>query len=720
MSALVADWTFPDLRRFFAPSSVAYIGATEDLAKFGGRCVRELIDFGFAGAIYPVNPKRREIFGLRCYATLGDLPEVPDHVGIVLPAPAIPEALAQCGRAGVPFATVFSAGFTETGSAEGRALQARIAATARQWGVRMMGPNCNGMVNFVDRVAMTSTAVIRGARRPAGDVAVASHSGGAGQVNVMWRAQQAGLEISYQVSCGNDADLDLLDYMAFMVEDEQTRVVLALAETISNGAKLRAVAARAAALDKAIVMVKVGRSAAGSRAAASHTGAVTGADDVCSAALEQFGIVRVDDCHELYEAAMLLRRRQRIRGRRAAATSISGGNLVMVTDLGAGLGVEWPPYAASTQQTLGALLPGFSAAANPTDLTAAAVGRADVFTQVCRVLHDDPNIDVVLPVLTFAPAADIRSLTTFAAAATKPVALLWTGKCLDDPTLTPERLVSEGHAVFRDAQPAMKALWAAMRHHEARQKRTAAAPLRRPQGVDTDAAHRILAAAVGPMDEQASKQLLALYGLPVTREQLARDAREALHIARAMGAPVALKILSPDIPHKTEAGAIRLGVQGDDAVASAFEEVMAAARNWRPDARIEGVLIQEMVSGGEEVLLGISTDPVFGPVVTVGLGGIFVEVMQDLALRLAPVAHDEAHAMLASLRSYPVLNGARGRAVADLDALADCIVRVSWLAADMRGVLAELDINPLRVLPRGQGVRVVDALAIPAPRKAAT
>ena len=708
-----AGWIFPDLRRFFAPRSVAYIGATEDLGKFGGRCVRELIDFGFAGEIYPVNPKRSEIFGLKCFATLAEVPVVPDHVGIVLPSAAIPDALEQCGRAGVPFVTVFSAGFAETGTAGGRALQARITAIARQWGVRVMGPNCNGMVNFVDRVAITSTAVIRGPHRPAGDVAVASHSGGAGQVNVMWRAQQAGLEISYQVSCGNDADLDLLDYMSFMVDDERTRVVLALAETISDGVKLRALAERAAALDKPIVMVKVGRSAAGSRAAASHTGAVTGSDAVCSAALEQLGIVRVDDCHELYEAAMLLRRRQRVTGRRAAATSISGGNLVMVTDLGAAIGVEWPQYAEATQRALGDLLPGFSRAANPTDLTAAAIGRADVFTSVCRALHDDPNIDVVLPVLTFAPAAEIRSLTTFAAAAAKPVALLWTGKCLDDASVTPERLVGEGHAVFRDAQPAMKALWTAMRYGEGRRTRAAAAEPRRPAGTDATAARALLGAATGPLDERASKQLLALYGLPITREEVARDAAGAVRIARDMAAPVALKILSAEILHKTEAGAIRLGLSGDAAVARGFDEVLAAAHAYRPDARIEGVLVQEMVAGGEEVLLGISTDPVFGPVITVGLGGIFVEVMKDVALRLAPVGLEQAHAMLASLRSYPLLTGARGRALLDVDALADCVVRVSWLAADLGGVLAELDINPLRVLARGQGVRVVDALAIP-------
>ena len=206
---------FVDLHRFFAPQRVAYIGASEDVRKFSGRCVRELIDFGFAGEIYPVNPKRETIFGLRCYPSIADVPQPPDHVGIVLPAAAVPDALAQCARAGVPFATVFSSGFTETGTAEGSALQARAAAAARAGGVRFMGPNCNGMVNFVDRVAMTSTAVIRGARRPAGDIAIASHSGGAGQVNVMWRAQQAGLEISYQVSCGNDADLGILDSVSY-------------------------------------------------------------------------------------------------------------------------------------------------------------------------------------------------------------------------------------------------------------------------------------------------------------------------------------------------------------------------------------------------------------------------------------------------------------------------------------------------------------------------
>ena len=707
---------FPDLRRFFAPRRVAYIGATEDLRKFGGRCVRELIDFGFTGDIYPVNPKRKEVFGLPCFASIADVPERPDHVGIVLPAGAVSEAIEACGRIGVPFATVFSAGFTETGTDAGRALQAEVTATARKWGVRIMGPNCNGMINFVDRVAMTSTAVIRGARRPAGDIAVASHSGGAGQVNVMWRAQQAGLDISYQVSCGNDADLCLLDYMAFMLEDERTKVVLALAEAIADGARLAALARRSAQLDKPIVMVKVGRSQAGSRAAASHTGAVTGADDVCNAALGQLGIVRVDDCSELYEAAMLLRRRQRVRGRRVAAASISGGNLVMVTDLGAAQGLVWPQYAEATQQTIATLLPGFSRAANPTDLTAAAIGRDNVFTAVCRALHDDPNIDVVLPVLTFAPKADIDALAQLAVEAEKAVALLWTGKCLDDPGLTPASLVATGHAVFRDALPAMKAVRAAACHAQGRARLMGAEPVVRPAGIDRAAGDRLLRDASGALDEHRSKQLLAAYGLRVTREGVATTALEAVRLAREFAAPVAIKVLSADIPHKTEADAIRLGVAGDAAVAGAYEAVLGAARAYCADARVEGVLVQEMVEGGAEFMVGLSTDPVFGPVVTAGLGGIFVEVMKDVAMRLAPIGPAEAHDMLRSLRGYCVLAGARGRPPLDIEALVDCVVRVSLLGADQSGLLAQLDINPLRVLPAGQGVCVVDALAIPVDR----
>ncbi|UHL65639.1 acetate--CoA ligase family protein [Paralcaligenes sp. KSB-10] len=703
---------FPDLTHFFSPRRVAMVGATEDLGKFGGRCMRQMIDFGYTGALYPVNPKREQIFGLPCHTSIASLPDTPDHVGIVLPAHAVPAALEQCAERGVPFATVFSSGFGETGNDQGLADQRRILDIARAGNIRLMGPNCNGMVNFVNGFALTSTATIQGPRRPAGDIGVVSQSGGAGQVNIMWRAQQAGLGISYQVSCGNAADLDLVDYAAFMLESQATKVVLMLAERLADGDRLRALARRAAELDKPIIMVKVGRTEAGSKAAASHTGAVTGADGVCDAALRQMGIVRVDDCNELYETAMLLRQGRRPGGRRAAAMSISGGNLVMVADLGASLGIEWPSYSEQTCLKLAESLPGFGSANNPTDLTAAAIGQRDAYKNAAQTILQDPAVDILIPVLTINSAADVRAIAEVSAGSDKPVAVLWTGCASNDAALTPEVLVAEGLAVYRDALPCLKAVHRAMQYAEFR-RRLSSPEAVRPKNIDAAAARHLLDEADGPLSEYRSKALLQHYGLPVTAETLVLSAGDAVAAASRIDGPVALKIQSPDIPHKTEAGAMRLDVTGERAVTAAYDAVIAAAKAYRPDARIEGVLVQEMIADAQEIFVGISHDATFGPVLTLGLGGIYVEVLKDVVFRLAPLTPDEARRALGELRAFKLLEGVRGKPAADVDALVDCLVRVSWLAIDLGGRIAELDINPLCVLPKGRGARVVDALVIP-------
>lgn len=696
-----------DLTRFFAPRSVAFIGATEELGKFGGRAMRQLIDFGYQGAIYPINPRRESVFGQRCYPSLGALPEVPDHVGIVLPGPAVAGALEEAGRLGVPFATVFSAGFGEQGTAAGRAAQAALVAVARAHGLRFMGPNCNGLINVTDRFALTSTAAITGGPlTPAGDVAVVSQSGGAGQVNTMWRAQEAGLGISVQVSCGNDADLDLLDYVAFALEHAPTRVVLVLAERISSGAKLRAVAARAAELGKPIVMIKFGRTEAGAKAAASHTGAITGADAVFDAAARQLGILRVEDTPQLYEAAMLLRQGRRAAGFGAAALSISGGNLVQVAETGAMFGLNFPPYSAETAVSLTPLMPGFTGTANPTDLSAGAIGTKDLFGTAARIIGADPGVDTLVPVLTIAPAADLRATAALAGESAKPVALLWTGRCSDDPALVPAALVREGHAVYRDAMPCLRSV-ALNARHSAFLRRAAAPAPQRPAGIDQARARALLAR--DSFSEVEARALLACYGLPGPRETLADSAEDAARAAAGLGR-VALKVVSPDIPHKTEAGAVKLGVAPGD-VRAAHAEVLANARAHAPAARVEGVLVQEMVSGGQELLLGITQDPTFGPVLAVGFGGIFVEVLKDVAFRLPPIAPEEAREMLRELRLFPLLEGVRGAAASDLAALVDAIHRFSWLAADLPPGF-EVEVNPLMVLPGNQGVRVVDALVV--------
>ncbi len=703
---------FPDLRAFFNPASVALVGATDDLTKFGGRCLQLLGRFGYTGKVFPVNPRRAEIAGMPCFPSVSALPEAPDHVGVVVPFGHVLPVLEECAQRGAKFATVFTAGFLETGTEAGRAMQAEVSALARRTGLRIMGPNCNGFINFVDGFALTSTASVAQGRAPAGNVGVVAHSGGLGQINVMWRAQQSGVPISYEVSCGNDADLDALDFAHFMVEDPATDVILLLAERISSGAKLAVLAERAAEAGKPIIVLKLGRTEQGQKAAASHTGAVTGSDAVHDAAFRQYGLVRVDDCSELYETAMLLRHRdRRPQGRRLGGMAISGGNAVLLTDQGALAGLEWPDYTAETQQALAQHLPGFGRVANPTDLTAAAIGQQDTYGRVLDIVTTDANVDVMVPILTFASRSEIDRVIEAAQAAPKAMAVLWSGGCNDDPSLGPAHFAQAQVPMFRDTAPLLNAVRRAADYGAfaaARPQRDRAV---RPPGVDAQEARRRLGdGGAASLTERTSKSVLAAYGLPVTREALAKTPEQAVAFAAAAGGPVALKIESPDIPHKTESGGVRLNVQGGEAVAAAFADIMDAAARNAPGARLHGVLVQEMVPPGVEIMLGIKRDPVFGPVIAAALGGIFVEILGDVALRLAPVSADEALAMLRSLRGFAVLAGARGRKAADVSALCDAIVRLSWLASDLAGEIAELDLNP--VMAGTAGVRIVDALIL--------
>ena len=704
-----------DLARLFAPRSVALVGATDHPSSFGGRVFRAMLKFGYPGKIYPVNPRLREIHGLACYPGIRDLPETPDHAGIIVSAERVFDVLADCAARGVPFATVFTAGFAETATAGGRERQARLVAFARASGMRIMGPNCNGVINFVDRFAMTSTGAIGGARREAGNVGVVSHSGGLGQITVMWRAQMAGLGISYEASCGNEADLDSLDFARFMLRSDATTIVLMAIESIRDGAKLQAVAREALEREKPLVVLKLGRTAAGSRAAASHTGAIAGADDIYAAAFRQHGLISVNTCNELYETAILLRNRRWPKGRRAASVAVTGGNIVHLADMGADQGISWPEYSAETQTALGGMLPGYgSKVLNPSDLTSLATGEPAMFSRALNVIAGDPNIDAVAPIFSFVSRKQIESGVQFVRECPKPAAMIWVGACTDDTVPTAEELVAAGVPVYRDALPCMRSLRAAMDFgHRVAARRTGADIPQRPAGIAVQAARDKLGGSTGTLTEREAKLVLADYGFPVTRERLARNPAEAVAYAREIAGSVALKIDSADIPHKTDAGAVRLGLTGDDAVRRGYHEVMEAAARYAPGARINGVLVQEMVPQGVEMMLGIISDPVFGPVVAVGLGGIHIEVLRDVSYRVAPVTPEEARTMLRELRGYKLLEGVRGMPPRDVECLCDLIVRLSWFAHDFKSEIAEADINPLVVMERGAGARVVDALIVP-------
>ena len=702
-----------NLSRLMAPRSVALVGATDHPTSFGGRVFQTIAGFGYPGKLFPVNPRLKSINGLTCYASVKDLPETPDHVGIIVSVQRVFDVLADCAAIGVPFATVYTGGFAETGTAEGRERQERLVQFARTSGMRIMGPNCNGVINFVDAFAMTSTAAAKGKRAAPGNIGVVSHSGGLGQINIMWRAQEIGLGVSYEASCGNEADLDTLDFVRFMLESEATDVVLLAVEGLKDGEKLKAVAREAAEREKPIVVLKFGRTEAGSRAAASHTGAVAGDDAIADAVLRQYGLIRVDECDQLYETAVLLRKRRWPKGRGAAAASPTGGNIVQLADVGARFGLEWPPYSDATQSALAALMPGYGKVGNPTDMTSVATGEQGLYRQALNAIAADENVHVVVPIFMSIAKRDLERGADFVANSEKVAVMMWVGNCTDDPAFTRRDFIQAGLPVYRDATPCMRALRAAIDFGEfvARHGSGANKPAR-PAGLAREAAAARLAAAGERFTEREARAVLAAYGIPATREQVATSPEDAVAHARAIGGPVALKIDSPDIPHKTEAGAIRLGVVGDEAVRVAYAEVMAAAARHVPGAVLNGVLVQEMAPAGIEMMLGVTTDPVFGPIVAVGLGGIYVEALKDLAYRAAPVAPRQADDMLRELRAAKLLDGLRGMAPRDREALVDLIVRLSWFAHDFRGVVAELDLNPVIVLERGAGVRTVDALIV--------
>ena len=713
MNAITSVKDLPDISPMMAPRSVALVGATDHPTSFGGRVFQQMSNFGFAGKIYPVNPRLKEIHGLQCYPSVKELPETPDHVGIVVSSERVFDVLEDCAAIGVRFATVFSGGFAESGTPEGHQRQKRLIEFGKARGIRFMGPNCNGIVNFIDRFAMTSTAAVRGTYAKAGDIGVVSHSGGLGQINVMWRAMEHGLGISYEASCGNEADIDTLDFARFMLHSATTNVVLLAIEGIKSGEKFRRLAEEAAELEKPLVILKIGSTEAGSRAAASHTGTIAGDNDIINAVCKQYGLIRVNECNELYETAVFLRHRKWPKGCGLAAVAPTGGNIVNVADAGASFGLQWNAFATETQDALAKLMPGYGKVGNPTDLTSAATGDQEFYRKALTTIAADPGVDVMIPIVPSPTKKNLLQTVDIMNQCGKQTAMLWVGGCMDEKDFKARDLIGDGVVVYRDATPCARGIRAAYDFGQyVRARRAGALTPVRPLGIDRATAERRLKALGAKITEREAKQVLACYGLPVTQEALAQTAEDAVSLAAKIGGKVVLKIDSPDIAHKTEAGGVRLGVEGAAAITEAYEAIVKSAKQYAPLAKINGVLVQEMARSGVELMLGVIRDPVFGPIVAVGLGGIFVEVLKDIAYRAAPVTPLQANEMLDELRGVKLLAGVRGMSARDRDAVVDAMVRLSWFAHDFSNDIAEMDINPLMVYESGAGARVLDALIV--------
>lgn len=701
-----------DLERFFKPRAIAIIGASQDLDTISGQPLKHLQSHGYKGKLYPVNPRYKEVAGVRCYPSLADVPETPDLALILINASRVVDMLEQCGAKGVPYVIIFSSGFSEVGGG-GVDLQQRLAEIASRHDIGVIGPNCQGMINVADSVFAGFGSIFNSDYEP-GPVSMVSQSGGFG-FSVMNLSSDGGLGFRQMVTTGNEIGVSTVDFLEYFIRDPQTEIIGGYIEGLKDASRLVDVGEKALEAGKPILMWKVGNTEQGQRAAASHTANLGGAMALYRAAFKQKGIIQVEDIQDLVDYGRAFRSGRLPAGKRLAIITISGGAGILMTDEIVAGGMELAQLDPQTLEKLRGFVPSFGSLLNPVDVTAAIFNDTSLINRTLQTIIDDPNVDSIAMInasLQGELAEQIaREIVAVAKKTDKPVFLCWSAR---------DVLAKECYALLDEARlPHYKSpvrcgrAMVAISWYAETKRRNESQRGEKPLETHRPAVQQELAGKTSDIAEYEAKRMLAEYGIPVTKEALATTAHDLFSAAKRIGYPVAIKVQSPDISHKTEAKAVRLDIADESELEVAYHEVLTNARAYKPDARIEGVLVQEMVKGGTEAILGVTNDPLFGPAVMFGLGGIFAEVLKDVAFRLAPVTLSVAREMIAEIKGYPVLAGVRGKAPADIDALADAIVKLSALAIDLRGELSELDINPLFVMEKGQGVVAADALIKP-------
>jgi acetate---CoA ligase (ADP-forming) len=711
----------PNLKSLLSPESVAIIGASADTGNLRGRLTHALIGHGYDGRVYPVTRSQSEVLGLKAYPTVASLPESADLAVILVPAAHVVETLAQCGDRGIRAAVVISSGFAEESNETARIRDVELGKIAAHFGMMVCGPNSEGIVNPLKPLVATFSPVFHDPRRSfppvagkARPIAVSCQSG-ALTFSFLSRGRDRQLCFTHQVSTGNQTVLEAHDYVDWWLDEGNADVFLLYLEGIRRSNRFRAVADKAAQAGKPLIVAKVGRSAAGRRAAASHTGALAQAGVIDDAVFRHHGIIRGEDLDHMVDLAAAFAFCRLPRGNRVAVITGSGGSAVWMADILSAHGLELPVLEEDLQRRILALLPSYASAQNPIDGTAQAIHEVG-YAPLVEIVRESKRIDVILL---------IASLANDATAAQRAQELASVVETTEQPILLSTYTTASAQAMAAFAESGIpcytsmpscaRAIRALVDYTRFRSRlpRTEAAPatsrdLREEVG-------RALATAGPMLTEAEAKALLARYGMPLPPEALVTNADEAVAAAARIGGPVALKVQSPDITHKTEAGAVALRVAGETAVREAYQRVLASAKSAHPDASIHGVLAQAMAPPGHEMILGVTRDQTFGPMLMVGLGGIHVEVLRDTVFAPIPIGRQEALSLLGELRGSPLLDGVRGAPPADRAALAELIAILSRFAADHADLIEEIDLNPVIVHPQGQGLSVVDALIVKRP-----
>ncbi|MFE5700983.1 acetate--CoA ligase family protein [Rhodococcus koreensis] len=702
-----------DIRRLMLPDSVAVVGASEN--GMGAWLFEQLVDWEFPGAIYPVNPKYSTLRDLPCYPSLADVPGSPDLVAMAVSAPRVNDTLEQAARAGARAAIVVASGFGEVGG-EGLLLEQQIRATADRLGIVMNGPNNYGVASLHERKVITAGPIP--STMQAGNIALVFASGAL--TNSVGDAfVSRGVGLSHVITIGNEAQVGLADYISYLATNEHANVIACFVEGFRDPVAFERAARLAALNGKRIVLVKTGRSELSRRAALAHTGALVGADTAIDAWLRKLGVARVKDLDELVETAIVLGRYPQFDAGNIGISSISGGGSGILADLAADTGLRMEAFSPKTTAKLQDCLSDAATPNNPLDVTTFGLAE-DSRYNILRTLCEDPDLSLVSWAFHSPTVVDELNRGIYASmieslgkasksGVDKPaVAFSMVGGTMDPAFVDMARAYDL--PLLQGARNTLAALAAAQHSSRCLQWLADSDAIAGPVPEGLLDAFRAKPGTV--MSERAMTELLGSIGLPITRQGLARDEDEAARVfAELGGVSVALKIDSADIPHKAAVGGVALRVPSEAAVRTAYREIMSAVQSAVPHARIDGVLVQEMAPDGIDVFLGCTIEPGIGPILALGQGGVLVEAMDNISTALAPLAPEEARAFVESSPAAAILRARRGGTAGDLDALVEVVEKISHLAWWLRAELDELDVNPVRVFPIGQGVRVLDALA---------
>ncbi|HTT47661.1 MAG TPA: acetate--CoA ligase family protein [Pseudolabrys sp.] len=710
----------PDIAKLLWPKTLAVVGASSDTTGLRGRILEVILSHPYAGKVFPVSRSASEVQGLKAYASITDLPEPADLAILIVPAQYVPAELERCGKAGIKAAVILSSGFAEEPGEAGHRMQAEIAATARHYDMAVSGPNTEGFANIEAALCPTFSPAMdkkAGLIRPAralgkGQVSVISQSGGVGFA-FFDRARSRNLAFRHIVTTGNEAALDVADFLDYMLDEGGTDVFLLLLEDVKSPEKFKRAAAKAIKLGKPLIVGKIGQSEPGRRAVTSHTAALAGSAAAYRAIFEHYGLIEGRDFDEMLDIAVgfLACGDKLPAGKRMGICTSSGGAGVWMADACAAAGLDVPVLDDETRKAIDVHLPSYGTSQNPVDSTAQGVHKLG-YAEFARLVGQSPLIDGVIVVVTARRSAfletDLPKLQALGRESKKPV-FMWTYTLPSERSV--EILNEAGYPLFTGAPGCACTMRVMADYRALRERQLHPAP---SIGVAANAKEQVrakLAASGSVLCEWKARPLLAAYGLSEEAGTLAHSANEAAAIAKKFGCPVALKVQSADIPHKTEAGAVALNVSADGARA-AYERVLAAALSHSPQAQIDGVLVQPMAPPGRELILGVNRDASWGPLLMVGLGGVLVEALGDVALAPVPLDRAAAAALLGRLKGAAILGPHRGAPAADTEALIDIIVRLSQFAADHADDIAEIDLNPVIVHAKGQGVSIVDALIV--------